>query len=160
MGFLAFLPGLFTLLDRVLGPLFSSVTKSSVLTSVLSGGGLAGVLAAIEGSVGKLENAQIEQIKAGIAELEAQTSVIKSDTESKSLFSSWHAMFCWGMSIITLSHFAVAEVFNIMIALGFGDYVGRLAPMDTATLAFIGGVLGLTMAGKTVERVNANTDDN
>lgn len=154
------IPGLFELLEKVVGPLFTSGAKTSIVSglvgsAVKDSGGLMGI---ITGALGKLEDAKVAEIKAGVEILLAQTQVIQSDTNSKSIFSSWHAIFCFGMTFITLTHFAVAEAFNILVALHF-DNVGIIAPMDTATLFFIGSVLGITMAGKTVERVNSNNQD-
>jgi hypothetical protein len=158
MGFLALIPGLFTLLDRVLGPLFTDVTKSSVVTSIFSSGSLGGVLGVLTKSLGSIESAKIEEIKAGIAELEAQAGMEEKDVDSKSIFASWHAMFCWGMSIILLVHFASAELLNQLVAWHVAS-VGLLAPLDTATLTIACLILGGSMAGKTVEKVNSNNSD-
>lgn len=153
-------PGIFELLEKVIGPMLTSTAASSIAKGVIGLGSSAsasGVLGVIEGAVGKLEDAKVTQIHDELQTLLAQCQLIQSDSKSGSIVGNWHAVFCFGMSVICLTHFAVAELFNILVSLHVSN-IGLIAPLDTAALAFMGGVLGVGIGCKTVEKVNSNSD--
>lgn len=157
MGFLAIIPAIFELLEKIIGPMVTG-GASKIATGLLgisSNPTVEGIMSVITGTVGQLENEKIVQIKAGVQILLAQVQLAEDDNKSGSVFAHWHSLFCYGMTVITLSHFGLAELFNILISLNC-PHIGVLAPMDTATLSFIGLVLGGTMLGKTAENVNSN----
>lgn len=161
MNFLMIIPGIFELLEKIIGPVLSATANStSTITRGLLGlvgnPSVGGILGVIEGAVGKLQDEQIVEIKAQLQVLLAQIDLNKTEEVSTSFFKSgWRPALCWSLAIITSVHFAVAEAFNIAIAFGYS--VGVLAPLDSATLLFIGSVLGIYMSARTVEKVNSNT---
>lgn len=158
MPFLALIPAIFTILDRIIGPLLSSSTGQGLLGAVV--GHLAsksptaqGLLEAIEGVTGKLADTQRLDLQNEFQLLMAQVDVNKEEAKEGAKFTPRTTLF-WGLSFIVLLHLLIAEVANIL-AMIHGQ---TLAPMDNITVIFLGGLLGLYHVTKTIEKVNSNQD--
>lgn len=163
MPFLALIPGIFTVLDRIIGPILSSGAGQSVLGAVV--GHLAsksptaqGLLEAIEGVTGKLADTQRLELQNEFQLLMAQIDVNKTEESKDSKTFTPRTTLFWGLSLITLVHLLIAEIANILCLFNGTP----LAPMDNITVIFLGGMLGLYHITKTVEKVNSNqnSDDN
>lgn len=159
MPFLALIPGIFSILDRIIAPVLTSSTGQGLLGAVISqltskSPTAAGILAAIEGVTGKLEDTKRLELQQEFQLLMAQIDVNKfEDSKDSKTFTPRTTLF-WGLSLITLIHLVIAEASNIM-ALIHGM---PLAPMDNITVIFLGGLLGLYHVTKTIEKVNSNQD--
>ena len=150
------IPGLFELLEKVIGPLIST-QKSSIIAEVLgSDGSSGGIIGAIEGTLGQIEDVKKIALKGEIDTLLKQAE-LNIDIPGESLFyKGWRPFLAWGLSIVVLAHLSIAEVCNLI-----GWYHGgNLAPMDSITTALLFGLLGLYMGARTIEKVNSNADNN
>lgn len=160
MNFLMLIPGLFTVLDRVLGPLFTSGAASSIVSGIVggkTGGTLGGLLGLVEGAVGKIEDSQLAEIKAEMETLLAQQQLNTIDAVSPSFFrNGCRDTLEWGLSIIVLIHCGLVETFNILALLNGGT----LQPLDTMTTFILMGLLGIYATTKTIERFQSNTTAN
>lgn len=135
--------------------MFTSASKSSIVSSLLGASAdSGGVMGAIQSVFGNLESEKLAEIKAGVELLLAQVNENTKEDESQSFFQhGWRPFLCWGICIIVLTHFGFAEFFNIKQSIING---GLLASLDSATLFFLGSILGIYMTAKTVEHVNSN----
>lgn len=150
---LLILPGLFELLEKVVGPLLAE-HKGSIISSILgSNGTLEDIMSAISGTLKDVESEKLEEIKAEVATLLAQTEINKIEAASNDFLSrDWRPMLAWGVSILILLHLSVAEGYNIYCMVkGYA-----LAPLDTITVSLMFGILGLHIGAKTIESVNSN----
>jgi len=71
-------PGIFELLEKVAMPVLDAVKpelSGNIITSLLSGKGVSGVMDAIEGTMGKLEVTKKAQIQAEVSTLLAQANL-------------------------------------------------------------------------------------
>lgn len=156
-----FIPGLFSILEKIIGPLFEG-HAASIAAKVMGISGnptVQGILSIIEGTVGQLENQQKLELEAEIQTLLTQSQIDLVEAQSPSFFhGGWRPALAWGLTAIIISHLTLAEGFNIAIALGYS--VGTLAPLDSITLSLMFGLLGLYMGARTIEKVNANSEDN
>lgn len=160
MPLLMLIPGIFSILDRIIGPILSSSTGQGVLGAVI--GHLAsksptaqGLLEAIEGVTGKLEDSKRLDLQNEFQLLMAQIDVDKTEESKDSKTFTPRTTLFWGLSLITLAHLLIAEVANILALL----HGLPLAPMDNITTIFLGGMLGLYHVTKTIEKVNSNQDN-
>lgn len=150
------LPGLFELLEKIVGPLLIP-QKTSIISGLLGSDGTAGgIMGVIGGVLGKMEDEKVAEIKAQVEVLLAQVQSNELQMESKSSF--WRnprLFFEWILVAIGTIHFSFCEIINIAYAYKNGV---ALAPLDTATLFFMGSMLGIYVTAKTVESVNYNNN--
>lgn len=159
MNFLMLIPGLFELLEKLVGPALTSVGKSSIITSIFGGawdgtaGGLTNIVA---GVIGGLQNEKVEEIKAQVASLLAQAQI--NDKEPEVFFyRGWRPCLAWALSIIVATHLFLLELGNILSMFNITT-VGQMAPLDNMTLILLTSLLGIYMGARTVEKVNSNAD--
>lgn len=156
------IPGLFTLLEKVVGPMLTSDARSSILSKVF-GGGFGGTASSlmdiITGTLGKLEDEKIVELKGELETLLANCQIDQTEAKSERFLNwGWRPCFAWGLSIIILFHLATAELANVLHMIGYNP--GTLAPLDNMTLLIMSGLLGIYMGARTVEKVNTNNSDN
>jgi|ERR1700733_5299355 len=155
MNLLLLIPGLFTLLDRVIGPLFTNSHRGAITSALFSGGftgTLDSLMSIITGTIGQLESAKIAEIRAQAAILISQAQIEQIDAAKGDFFNFTREMLAFGLSVLVLVHLTIAEIYNL-----FELYLGQpLAPMDTMTTILLCGLLGIYMGSKTVETVNSN----
>ena len=159
MPFLALIPGIFAILDRVVAPILTSSTGQGLLGAVIAhlsskSPTVSGLLDAIEGVTGKLEDTKRLELQQEFQLLMAQVDVDKTEESKDSKTFTPRTTLFWGLSLIVLVHLTIAEVANVL-ALLHGQ---TLAPMDNITVIFLGGLLGLYHVTKTIEKVNSNQD--
>ena len=152
------IPGLFTLLEKVIGPLLTSESKTSItgkifgMAASLSSGG---ILTAIESVVGNIESQQRIELQAQIQTLLGQCTVDQIEANSDTFFKyGWRPFLAWGLSVLVIIHLTIAEIANVLHMIGYSP--GSIAPMDTLTTTLIFGLLGLYMSARTIEKVNTN----
>lgn len=154
MNFLLLIPGIFELLEKIVGPLMSS-TKGSIISGLLgSNGTIGGIMEAITGVLGNIEQEKIVEITAQVNTLLAQSQVNQIDAKANSIWHRPALVLEWGLVIIILYHLGLAEVSNSISF--FHGY--SLAPLDNLTAGLMFGLLGLYRGAKALETVNSNSD--
>lgn len=157
MGFLMLIPGIFTLFDRVLGPMLSGSSGAlGAVTKVLTGGDATGssIISAVEGIIGGIDATKKQELINELDSMLANVEVDKLETSPNSKFTP-RVAFEWALGTIVCVHFAFGEALNIWnVCHGMG-----FAPIDNMTLIFLGGLLGIYATTKTVEKMTANQDE-
>lgn len=159
MNFLMLIPGIFSLLEKIIGPLIfsqKSSISSGVISAIMSGQGLEGILKAIQGVTGTIENAKLEELKIQLDSLLAQCKINEIEAASDSRFKSWWRPFlCWGLGINIVAHSTIITLIDILQLFGYNP--PTLTPLDTITLTLMSGVLGLGIATRTIEKYTDTT---
>lgn len=161
MNLLLLLPGLFTLLEKVVGPMLAG-NSGSIAQKIMglgSGATLSGVMGVITGTLGNLEDTKRIEIQAELGLLMEQCKINETDATSSDSFyyKGARPFIFWGFGIITLFHCLMAEMYNNLIAIGYN--VGHLAPMDNMAWYMLGGLAGIWAISRGIEKVNANSSD-
>lgn len=161
LGILSIIPGIFSIIENIIGPIFSATHKSSILSSIFSGGwdgSSGGLMGIIQNTITGIEAPQLAEIKAQVETLLAQSAINQVDAKSESFLNrGWRPTFAWGLVIIILFHLGLLELGNILSM--FQIYtVGQMAPLDTLTTAFMFGLLGIYTKCRTDEKLNSNAD--
>ena len=160
LPFLAIIPGVFAVLEKIIGPVLSSTAGQSILGAVIghlssNSPTVNGLLTAIEGVMGKLEDTKRLELQNEFNLLMSQIEVDKVEESKDSKTFTPRTTLFWGLSLITLVHLVIAELANILCLI----HGQPLAPMDNITIIFLGGMLGLYHVTKTIEKVNSNQDN-
>jgi len=158
MNVLMILPGLFSLLEKVVGPLLEGHAASiaSKVIGLGSGASPGGILGAVEGVVGTIAADKKIELMGEIKTLLAQAQLQDIDSNKESFFR-WGCRDSleWALSIIVVTHLAIIESYNILALL----HGGTFQPLDSLTTALLGGLLGLYGVGKVAEKYINNDSD-
>ena len=147
---LLLIPGLFSLIEKFIGPM-DKAGKGSILTTVLgSNGSVDSIMDAIKGAVGEMDKAREDELKAEVSMLVSQADLNKQNSQSEHAFvRDWRPALAWGLVILVLVHLGTAEFYNLYCM--FKGYA--LAPLDTLTVTLMFGILGLHISTRTLEKV-------
>ena len=156
MSFLMLIPGIFELLEKIIGPIITGSGIPILKMLATSGGTTTGIVSGLQGLIGNIESTKLAELKIELDSMLANVEVDKVEGAEESSFKScWRPFLAWGLSIITLVHLTIAEVSNV-ISLIHG---GTLAPMDTLDGILLCGLLGIYIGARTIEKVNSNQDN-
>lgn len=151
MNFLMLIPGIFELLEKIVGPLLSS-QKGSIVSSILAGSPTAqGVIGAIEGVIGNLESSKQAEFKAQLETLLAQSHTNDIEAQSEHFFNSgWRPFLAWGLGLNIVAHATIISFIDVLQLFGYNPPL--LTPIDTITLSLMTSLLGIYMTARTVEK--------
>lgn len=151
------IPGIFTFLDRILGPLFS-VSKDAVEIGLktIKNPTISSIFSVIEGSIASMTDAQKMEIKGEIATLLAQSGIDDDDAKSEHWIQyAWRPFLAWGLSVNIVAHATIITIIDVLELFGYNP--PALTPIDTVTLTLMCGLLGLYMSARTIEKYSDNT---
>lgn len=136
MNFLLLIPGLFTLLEKCLGPILTMTHKSSIITSIIGGfdGSSSGLMGIIEGAIGKIEDQKKLELQAEVETLLAQSKIEEIEAQSPH-FLAWAARPCFEWIIllnIGFHYTLVSAIDTYNFFMGTTDTVHALDPMALA----------------------------
>lgn len=160
MNFLLLLPGLFTLLEKVVGPMMEG-QAGSIASKVMALGNSvssSGIMSAIQSVIGNINDQQRLELNAELQVLLANCAINQTEASSNESFfyKGPRPTAFWVFLGLAGIHCAFAESFNILHALGY--QVGLMAPMDNMAWYMLGGLAGIWAIGRSVEKVNSNNN--
>lgn len=154
MNFFMLIPGIFTFLEKIVGPLLPAV-KGSIVSSVLGSDGThTGIMGAIQGVLGDIENEKVAAINEELKTLLGQIELNKLEESKDSKTFTPRTTFFWALAGVMIYHLAFAELANTVAWFHGAPF----APLDTLTVSLMFGLLGIYHVGKTIEKVNSNQD--
>jgi hypothetical protein len=106
----------------------------------------------ITGTLNTLEDTKRLEIQAQLQILLGQIELNKQDAQAESWIQRlWRPVFAWGISINILLYLYISLSFNILHSAGI--HTGLLAPLDPIEWYIMGGLLGLYISARSMEKI-------
>lgn len=151
------IPGIFTVLEKIVGPVLEVVKPSlgsNIIASLMSGKGVRGVISAIEGSLGKLDDIKKAQLEAELQTMLGNIEVDKIEATSKSRFDSgWRPYLAWGVSTALLMSILLEPTIRWVMGC-FGLELPVPFELSPLVIGVLSSLLGTHIVSRTVEKLN------
>lgn len=157
-SFLLLIPGIFELLEKVIGPLITtnSVPILTSITSHLGSGKVkdmaTGIIGDLEGVVGQITDEKKLELKTQLDSILGQVDIDKLEAVSESRFDSgWRPFIGWVCGLALAMSILVEPTVNYLAG-WFNTIAPPIFELSPIVMSLICGLCGIYMIGRTAEK--------